>query len=258
MPKLYDEDGKLPAYWMKMSEKKLHNHIMSNRNLPPSILNKTLERALAQRRAMRKERIKQTTARNFWGELLEAPRQELKHVRILKRHAVRRNKPSEERMTALLEYEAVLMKMIRRFVNLESKGDYTPMQLAKALKAEKVRDIPNGGVHWTDWVDAQDRERVEQLFLAIDQPRGKRKIPFERTIPWDKATIARGKLQDAIYKEIDATEALLDMTTGEELLEKLTAKLNQLQEALVKLRELDLNAPVPYTWHGLLKDEQLG
>ena len=160
MPRLYDDDGKLPAYWMKMSEKKLHNHIVTKLNLPPSILNKTLERALAQRRAMRKERIKQTTARNFWGELLEAPRQELKNVRILKRQAMSRNKPNAQRMEALLEYEAVLMKMIRRFINLENKGDYTPMQLAKALKAEKVRDIPNGGVHWTDWVDARDREQI--------------------------------------------------------------------------------------------------
>ena len=52
----------------------------------------------------------------------------------------------------------------------------TPSHIAQEM------DIPNKGVHWTDWIPKTKQLDVCALFDAIPHaPKTKRKVPFQRT-----------------------------------------------------------------------------
>jgi len=149
-------------------------------------------------------------------------------------------------ITALEGYSMVLDRLHGEF-ELHKRELRTPAVIARE------RDLPNGGIHWTDWVKDRFKERIRLLFDAVDYPVGtKTKQPFpRRTDPKSNAKL-KARLHTRTVKEHGIAQQDYQLNPTE----KTKAKLTKMNEALRRIDQLQPTDPVPRTYSGLFSTTQ--
>ena len=203
----------------------------------------------SQRRA---EKITATHRKKLWAVLLRDLNYEYNNVRQGIKYAKTQTQP--ERLHAFENYLMVLAKVRDEIEAAQANPEVlkpTPSNYARWVNAKGKRQIPNNGVHWTDWVPSRIKAQVNALFDAIPHtPKAKRKIPFPRTQRPVKDNPALTRLIKRTEKEIAYVKQELDIAPTEPTIRM---RYNQMRQALARMREMKPSEAVPHTWHGLYK-----
>lgn len=246
-----------PSY-LAMSDHRLHAYL-THRKFPPAIVNETVRRAAEIKAQRRAKRIKTSVHDNLWRDLLNPARDELGVVRTMKGQAKRQldaefgNPATEAKLNALTHYDTVIAKTIEFLRKVQTASQHTPLQFAEELKREGRMPTTGRGDHWTDYVKPKDRKAVLDLFeKAPDPARGKKKTPFERRISTQEHARLKEAMWSRLRNEQELAQQEYDMVSDPFELERLTALLDDMQEAAYRLDALPKTAPIPATWHGLL------
>lgn len=224
---------------MKLTRRELANHFASmlRKGEPRLVVNAMRDVVLKQKEQLRRQRIHETHQNILWGDVIKPLEAERKNVRSSLRY---KQDDNEQRREAFEAYSVVLAEVRNRLNRL--KGDYTPSTYAKA------KNLPNHGLHWTDFVPLHIKQRIIEAFDAIPpSPKARRKVPFERVVTHDIHAKRKRRLLDRTTKELlhanqDHAIAPTDDTQK---------RIDTLKQALVAIERLDPNEPVPTTRHGL-------
>lgn len=230
---------------MALTPNALHNALMK-RNLPPEIREEMKATITAQKSAQKSMRAKVIKVHAEWRPMLEGLRMERESLRSMRNYRSRGQVvPNQEEITALDGYAMVLDKLHSEF-ELHKRNLVTPAVLARE------RGLPNGGIHWTDWIKDKFKERVHGLFGQVTPRTGaKVKQPFpRRTDPKSNARLTT-RLRIRTLKEHGIAEQNHQLNPTE----RSKAKLDKMIEALRKIEQLNPTDPVPRTWSGLFTTE---
>jgi len=230
---------------MALTPNELHNTLMK-RNLPPETREEMKATITAQKAAQKSIRAKTIKVNAEWRPLFEGLRMERESLRSMRNYRSQGQVvPNQEEITALDGYAMVLDRLHGEF-ELHKRNLVTPAVLARE------RGLPNGGIHWTDWIKDKFKERVRLLFDAIPHRQGaKVKQPFpRRTDPKSNARLTT-RLRIRTLKEHGIAEQDYQLNPTE----RSKAKLGKLTEALKRIDNLSPTDPVPRTWSGLFTTE---
>lgn len=198
------------------------------------------ERIMAAKKTNRAEKIKRTHHRKLWRTLLRDLIYEKNNVRMGMRYQTVQN--LEARQFAFEAYLAVIGK-VETLIQDHAESGITPSEYARQ------KNLPNNGLHWTDWVPAHIKTKIVNLFDEIPHtPRAKRKLPFPRTRRPDKGSPLVKRLRERTEKEleIELGELRADPTNAIR-----RRRVTQMREAFKIMDTLKPNDVIPYTWHGL-------
>ena len=238
--------------WLSMSEARLRD-TLNAKKMPSAIAGQLVARVQEMKAERRKARIKATTTANSWDALLESARLERQSIYVRKTQTKQQVPYDQRKWDALCAYETVISAVIERLAKVQRNGTHTPKQFVAFIKEETGRVIPNGGMHWVDYIKASDRQRIILMFDALPPPtRGKRKTPFVRrmTRPAHKAQVK--VLSDRLAVDIAGAEREYEVTTDPDAQDRLNAQIQDMYRAQFIL-DNDPPAMLPLTWHGLLK-----
>ena len=232
---------------MALTPNQLHN-TLAKRKMPPEMREQIKAMITAQKAAQKSLRAKTIKVNAEWRPLLEGLRMERESLRSMRNYrSSSRGQvvPNQQTITALDGYAMVLDKLHSEF-ELHKRNLVTPAVLARE------RDLPNGGIHWTDWIKDKFKERVRLLFDAIPYRAGaKVKHPFpRRTDPKSNARLTT-RLRIRTLKEHGIAEQDYQLNPTE----RSKAKLEKMNEALRRIDRLQPTDPVPRTWSGLFTHE---
>lgn len=205
----------------------------------------------SQRRA---EKIRATHRKRLWAALLRDLNYEYNNVRQGLKYAKTQTQP--ERLLAFESYLLIVERVRDEIEAAQANPEVakpTPSNYARWVNAKGKRQIPNNGIHWTDWVPAGVKLKALALFDAIPHtPKAKRKIPFQRTQRPVKDNPALTRLINRTEKEIAYIKQELGIAPTDPTIR---LKYNQMRQALARMREMKPSEAVPHTWHGLYKFE---
>ena len=227
--------------YMQMRPNEIHNKLMKRIPQPEARELKKEEIAKA-KQAKKIERLSTFQRKRLWGELLTPLKYELSNARVGARW---QGKFELERRRAFNAYVALMERLHNKFDAMQlmrSEDDtlMTPSEIAREM------DIPNKGVHWTDWIPQSKKLEVTTLFEQIPHaPKTKRKVPFQRT--QRPNTQLKDRLLKRTLKELgnEETEQAIEPTGVRE------ERITQIKSALKRIEELKPSDAVPHTWHGL-------
>jgi len=206
----------------------------------------------SQRRA---EKITATHRKRLWAALLRDLNYEHNNVRQGLKYAAKQG--HEEKQRAFESYLLIVERVRDEIEAAQANPEVpkpTPSNYARWINAKGKRQIPNNGIHWTDWVPAGVKLKALALFDAIPHtPKAKRKIPFQRTQRPIKNNPALTRLIKRTEKEIAYVKQELDIAPTNQTIR---LKYNQMRQALDRMREMKPSEAVPHTWHGLYKFEK--
>jgi hypothetical protein len=149
---------------------------------------------------------------------------------------------SDMRVVAFKAYEIVLAELFNRITQLKNRGDFTPSTYAKE------KNLPNHGLHWTDFVPAHIKVRVNTVFDAVPYTaKAKRKVPFERLVQDAIHTKRKQRLINRTAKELLHANQDHAISPTQDTHDRVV----KLKRALEHIDKLESNEPVPTTWHGL-------
>ena len=245
-------DDIIKKWWLNVSEARLRNELVAKK-LPSAIAGQIVARVQELKAERRKARIKATTVLNSWDAILASARLERQSIHVRKTQTKQQVPIDPRKWDALCAYETVVTGVIEKLTRVQRASTHTPKQFVAFIKEETGRVIPNGGVHWADYVKASDRQRIIFMFDALPPPpRGKRKTPFVRrmTRPAYKAQIK--SLSDRLVVEIAGAEREYEVTTDPDAQDALDQQIQDMYRAQYLL-DNDPPAMLPLTWHGLLK-----
>ena len=227
---------------MKLKRRDLANHFadLLNKGTPRLVVNEMRDTVLAQKEKLRRHRIHLTQQENLWGEVIKPLQAERRNVRAsLKYNA---DDDTDPRVEAFRAYELVLAEVYNRLTQLKNRGDFTPSTYAKE------KNLPNRGLHWSDFVPVRIKSRISDLFMSIPhKAKAKVKVPFERIVTEDIHDKRKRRLVNRTTKELlhaNQDHALCPTQDTQ-------AKVAKLKQALAAIERLEPNEPVPSTWHGL-------
>lgn len=246
-------DNTIKKWWLELSEASLRNNLTA-RKLPPVLVGQLVAEVQEMKAQRRKERIKSTVTAKSWKPLLDSARAERQTVFVMKAQLKKQVPTNQCKWDALCAYETVITTVVEKLTRVQRGSVHTPKSFIAFLKEETGRVIPNEGTHWSDYVKASDRQRIALLFDALPPPiRGKRKTPFGRHITKAAHKEQRLTLVKRLNGEIASAEREYEVTTDPEAQDKLNRQLDAMHRAQYELDRLPPTAPLPATWHGLLK-----
>lgn len=190
---------------------------------PEPIIIDTLDALRKLRAEAKRKKLANRAADIAWGEIIEALQHERRIVRTMVRYKTA--EPAPERDEFVASYNAVLTKTYGKLSMLRREAKMPEHQ------------------HWTDYVPEHIKEAFTQA--AADIPprnRAKMKQPFERTIPMDLNDKRRARLLRRTRTELQTARM-----SGDAVL------VDEIEQALEKIKALPNNAHVPNTRHGLDK-----
>jgi hypothetical protein len=227
---------------MKLEPNELHNHLMQ-RDMTEAHREIIKEIVRKQKAAHRSEKAQRTKVRAEWAPLLEGLRMERESLRSMRNYKSGHRDPKV--ITAIEGYGMVLDRLKAEF-NMHKRECRTPAVLARE------RGLPNGGIHWTDWVKDKFKERVSALFAEIQpKPRAKAKTPFLRTTTAESNDRLRTRLHIRTLNEHGIAVQNNQLNPSE----RSKARVDKLAEALRRIDRLSPTDPVPRTWSGLFVEE---
>jgi hypothetical protein len=237
------------AHLMNLTANQLHNDLM-RRDIPPEH-RENIKAIIAQQKAtIKSERAKAIKVKAEWQPLLEGLRMERESLRSMRNYAMKESvgdsvSPTQAKLTAIEAYSMVLDRLKQEFEEHVIKRE-TPAVISKQ------RNLPNGGIHWSDWVKDRHKERVSALFAEIPPaPRAKTKTPFLRTTAAKSNERLLARLRRRTIKEHGIAVQNHEINPSE----RSKAKLSKLEEALRRIDKLQPTDPVPRTWSGLFVTE---
>jgi hypothetical protein len=231
---------------MKLKRRELANHFAAllDKGTPRLVVNEMRDTVLKQKETLRRYRIHLTQQETLWGEVIKPLQTERRNVRASLRYERGQVVPDvDPRVEAFEAYDIVLAEVYNRLTKLKNKGDFTPSTYALE------KNLPNRGLHWTDFVPVRIKTRIVDLFDAVPHtPKARRKIPFERLVPEDIHDKRKRRLVNRTTKELlhANQDHALSPTQDTE------ARVAKLKRALDAIERLEPNEPVPATWHGLI------
>lgn len=233
---------------MALTPNALHNALMK-RNLPPEMREEMKATITAQKSAQKSIRAKAIKVHAEWRPLLEGLRMERESLRSMRNYRSTIGSrgqlvPNQEEITALDGYAMVLDRLHGEF-EMHKRELRTPAVIARE------RGLPNGGIHWTDWIKDKFKERVRLLFDAIPHRGAKVKHPFPRRTDPKSTEKLKARLRIRTLKEHGIAEQDYQLNPTE----RSKAKLDKLNEALRRIDRLQPTDPVPRTWSGLFITE---
>ena len=223
--------------YLKLSANDLHNRL-TERKLHPAEVERIKQEVADLKESLRVTRITRTQRKAEWDKLLQPLRYEINNARVGMRYGGEKS-PQEQRQLAFSEYIRIMEKLVAMLDAPSKALDHTPIQIARD------KGLPNDGEHWTDWIPARVKDKITTLFDAVPVvPRGKRKIPFQRTMLTHQHETAKVRLLTKTRKEMETLErqATIKPTDAR------TAKLAQMRRAIKIIEALDKNEAVPATW----------
>lgn len=240
--------------WLRMSLPKLQRHLHETL-YPIHMVDDIVEQVRRARAQQRAEKIKATVTHQMWDEVLKPARTEVATVRTMITQTKKLDTPEADiKVNALKLYAAVIVETIEKLKRVRKEADLTPQKFAKELKQAGKLHSECDGTHWTDYVKRTDRVMVERAFAQCVTPkRGRLKIPFARIVDADTHYRDKHAMGIRITREIQTLEQQVDMTMHPEDKEKIEMKIDTLYRAQYELERLPRTAPIPSTWHGLLK-----
>ena len=234
---------------LRMSVDALQKHLIA-KQYPPKLVSDTVARFIVLKNEQRKQRIKRTMSGDLWEDLLAPARTELANARTMRGQAKRAN--NTQRYEVMSVYITSIAALIERLGKVQRAGEQTPKQFAQTLR-NAGKHVAGDGTHWTDWVSAREKERIEHLFNGLPPPlRGKRKEPFERKVSVLEAKRQRMNLLQRLNSEEELAQRDYEMATDVFERERLSKLLDDMQHAHFALDKLSPTAPAPRTWRGLL------
>jgi len=226
---------------------------LNAQKMPSAIAGQLVARVQEMKAERRKARIKATTAANSWDAILESARLERQSIYVRKTQTKQQVPYDQRKWDALCAYETVISAVIEKLAKVQRNGTHTPKQFVAFLQEETGRVIPNGGMHWADYVKASDRQRVILIFDALPPPiRGKRKTPFVRRMTPTARKAQAKVLSDRLAVEVAGAEREYKVTNDPEVKQELNAQIQDMYKAQFILHNQP-PAMLPLTWHGLIK-----
>jgi hypothetical protein len=222
--------------YLKLSANELHNRL-TERKMHPSEVERIKAEVADLKETLRVSKITRTQRKAEWDKMLQPLRYEINNAKVGMKYGG--EKVSPERVLAFSEYIRVMEKLLAMLDAPYKALDHTPIQIARD------KGLPNDGEHWTDWIPARVKDKITLLFDAVPVvPRGKRKIPFQRTMLPHQHETAKVRLLTKTRKEMETLErqATIKPTDAR------TAKLAQMRRAIKIIETLDKNEAVPATW----------
>ena len=205
----------------------------------------------SQRRA---EKIRATHRKKLWADLLRDLNYEHNNVRQGLKYA--QTQGQAEKREAFEAYLLIVEKVRADIEAAQANPEVpkpTPSAYSKWHNAKGKWQIPNNGIHWTDWVPSGVKLKALALFDAIPHtPKAKRKIPFQRTQRPRRGNPALTRLIKRTEKELSYVKQELDIAPTNQTIR---LKYNQMRQALARMHEMKPSEAVPHTWHGLYKFE---
>lgn len=247
-------DYTIKKWWLEVSEARLRSRLFKqNKGMNPTFIANIVAEVQRMKAERRKERIKSTVTTKSWDSLLTGARAERQTLAVMKSQLKQRPDLDQKRWDALCAYETVVSSVIERLRKVQQSTEHTPKSFIAFIKEETGRVIPNNGEHWSDFVKASDRQRINALFDGLTpNARGKRKTPFERRITKAAHKAQRFALVNRLVGEIASAEREYEVTQDPETQAKLDRQLDAMYRAQHILDNLPATAPLPATWHGLL------
>jgi hypothetical protein len=231
--------------YMQMKPNEIHNKLM--KRIPqPEARELKKEQIAKAKQAQKIERLSTFQHKRLWGELLTPLKYELSNARVGLRHQGR-NLP--ERQHAFDAYIKIMERLRNKFDAMQLMRDDDDGTLMTPSEIAREMDIPNKGVHWTDWIPQSKKLEVAKLFEQIPHaPKTKRKVPFGRT--QRPNTQLKDRLLKRTLKELGNAETEHAIEATSVLAERIT----QIKSAIKRIEELKPSDAVPHTWHGLSND----
>ena len=228
---------------MKLKKRELANHLskLIDKGTPRLVVNEMRDTILRQKEQLRRHRIHESQQNILWGDVLKPLQAERRNVRASLKYKAEDD--TDARLQAFEAYALVLAELHNRITSIKNSGDFTPSTYA----AEK--NLPNRGLHWSDFIPARIKLRITDLFDAVPYTaKARRKIPFERVVTAD---IHDRRLRRLVNR---TTKELLHANQDHALCptQDTQARVDKLNTALAAIEKLDPNEPVPTTWHGLI------
>ena len=223
--------------YLKLSANDLHNRL-TERKMHPAEVERIKAEVADLKESLRVSRITKTQRHAEWRKVLQPLRYEINNARVGMRYGGEKS-PQAERTLAFSEYIRIMEKLVAMLDAPAKALDHTPIQIARD------KGLPNDGEHWTDWIPARVKDKITLLFNEVPVvPRGKRKIPFQRTMLPHQHETAKVRLLTKTRKEMETLErqATIKPTDAR------TAKLAQMRRAIKIIEALDKNEAVPATW----------
>lgn len=223
--------------YLKLSANELHNRL-TKRNLHPAEIERIKQEVADLKETLRVSKITRTQRKAEWDKVLAPLRYEINNARVGMRYGGEQV-PQNERKLAFSEYIRIMEKLVAMLDAPSKALDNTPIQIARD------KGLPNDGEHWTDWIPARVKDKVSLLFDVVPVvPRGKRKIPFQRTMLPHQHETAKLRLLTKTRKEMETLERQANIHPTDAR----TAKLDKIRQALKIIEALDKNEAVPATW----------
>jgi len=235
--------------YLKLGPNDLHDHLTKKLKMHPVRVAQIQTEVAAIKEAKRVERISDTVYKKSWYELLNPLRVELDNAKVGMRYKSGRMPTNEKRVEAFAAYIKVMEEVLRRLSWPSSHPTETPRSWAKKINAEKRGSpIPNEGQHWTDWIPPRVKNAVSDAFAElIVKPTGRRKIPFQRTIPREQHIKAKETLLKRTISDQATIERMWKINPTEDNAE-LYIRVNK---ALRDIEAAHPNELLPGTWHGM-------
>jgi hypothetical protein len=243
-----------------MGVRKLEAHLQ-DQGYPTPMIDNILSRIQTEKYKARIAKIKGTVLQQAWDSVLKPARTELGIMRtmIAQTKAQQRQTPDDNVLQVKIDtytrYADLLAVLIERFRAVQKAGEETPQQFAKTLRKAGKMPTDGDGTHWVDYVSQKNRHATTLAFERLPPAkRGKNKTPFERRISFEDNYKARQALGKAIASELATIDRQLELEVDSFTKEELERKFERLHHAQFNLEQLPRTAPVPSTWHGLLKE----
>lgn len=212
---------------------------LATQDLPAHTKQEILESVRNEKQRLRSLKAQKQQHTRLWNEL----RQPLDYeIRLVRRMTAYENGESV-RNDALKGYLLVLGKLHERMHKLAEDGTVMPSDIAKEKK------YPNNGVHWSDWVKAEVKDAVLELFDAIPKQGQKVKTPFERKIPKALHATLKSRLRQRTEKELvnEKRKQSVDYT------HERASTIKRIEQALTWIDASAEGEALPTTWHGFYK-----
>lgn|GEM_PF-5535969 len=229
------------AHLMHMTANELHNHLMQ-RNIPPETREQIKTIVLEQKAIEKSNKNQRMAVTAQWRPIISALYAERESLRSMLNY--KNEDETDPRMIALQGYKLVLDRL-----HLELDG-YKRMRLTPA-KLAKENNIPNGGIHWVDWVKPKFIQRVMDLFAEIPyKPRARQKEPFRRYVKMEDHAEQVARLRKRTEKELGVAKLDAQITSTDGQLKKIAT----LEEALRRIDRMLPTDPVPRTYSGMFPE----
>ena len=202
----------------------------------------TLFNTIMQKKKLaRSETNKRAAHARLWKPIINPVKYERRNVQVMYDYQAKYPEPNP-RLEALGLYLVVLDKVIEQLETHIAEFEYTPAQYAKA------NNLPNGGIHWTDWVKESHKRNLNAVFAALPRTGHKQKYPFARTVP---KPIFEKQREHLVKRTTSALVNEQRRLADDPADAGIAERVKTITRVLSVIKGMKKPQPLPNTWHGL-------